>query len=109
MTAHPARRETEDETKEECVAAAETNMTDGEPLGLVQVNCRSVYSKALELRNLIDTYNTDVVIGTESWLSENISNAELFRADYTTFRRDRQTCRGGGFICIKNYITCAEL
>ena len=38
-------------------------MTDGEPLGLVQVNCRSVYSKALDLWNLIDTYNTDVVIG----------------------------------------------
>jgi hypothetical protein len=34
---------------------------------------------------------------------------EVFRADYTTFRRDRHTCGGGVFMCVKNYITCAEL
>ena len=28
---------------------------------------------------------------------------------YTTFRRDRQTRGGGMFICVKNYIICAEL
>jgi hypothetical protein len=35
------------------------------------------------------TYNPDVIIGMESWLREVISNAEVFRDDYTTFRRDR--------------------
>jgi hypothetical protein len=29
--------------------------------------------------------------GTESWLREEISNAEVFRDDYTPFRRDRDT------------------
>ena len=29
----------------------------------------------------------DVVIGTEWWVIEEISNAEVFRANYTTFRR----------------------
>jgi hypothetical protein len=34
---------------------------------------------------------------------------EGFRADYTTFRRDRHSHSGGVFICLKNYFTCAEL
>ena len=39
--------------------------------------------------NVIDTYNPDVVIGTESWLSEEINNSEVFRDDCITFRMDR--------------------
>ena len=35
-------------------------------------------------------YNPDVIIGTESWLTEEIGYTEIFRADCTTFRRDRQ-------------------
>jgi hypothetical protein len=61
----------------------------GKSLVLLQVNCRSICNKMLEFWNLIDTYNPDVVIGTESWLSEEISSAEIFRDDYITFRRDR--------------------
>ena len=44
----------------------------------------------------MDMYNPDVVIGTESWLKEDINNAEVFRADFTTFRRDRSARGGGG-------------
>jgi len=46
-------------------------------------------------------YNPDIIIGTESWLREDIGNAELFRADCTTFRRDRQARGGGGgvYLC----------
>jgi hypothetical protein len=76
---------------------------------LLQVNCRSIYNKTLDFWNLIDTYNPAVVIGTESWLSEEISNAKVFRADYTSFRRGRHTHGGRVFICAKNYIICAEL
>ena len=43
----------------------------------------------LEFWNLVDTYNPDVIIGTESWLREEINNAEVFRDNYTIFRRDR--------------------
>ena len=73
--------------------------------------CREsdVILRAGKLHILIDTYNPDVVIDTESWLSEEISNAEIFRADYTTFRINRHTRGGGVFICVKNYFTCAEL
>jgi hypothetical protein len=55
------------------------------------------------------TYNPDFVIGTESWRREEIGNAEVFRSDFTTFRRDRRTRGGGVYICVKNYIACADL
>ena len=93
-TAEPERRETEDVAEEECVVVAGGHRTEGRPLVLLQVNCRSICNKILEFWNLINTYNPDVVIGTESWLSEEINNAEIFRDDYVTFRRDR--CSRGG-------------
>jgi hypothetical protein len=83
------RRETKDEAEEECVAVARGHRTEGKPLVLLQVNCRSICNKILEFWNLIDTYNPDVVVGMESRLSEEINNAEVFRDDYITFRRDR--------------------
>jgi len=76
---------------------------------LVQVNCRSICNKILEFWNLIDTYNPDVVIGTKSWLSEEINNVEVFRDDYINFRRDSYSRGGGVFICVKNYIDCRVL
>ena len=63
--------------KEECVAATVAHISECKPLVLLQVNCRSICNKILEFWNLIDTYNPDVVIGTESWLSEDINNAEV--------------------------------
>jgi hypothetical protein len=98
---NPARRETEIATREESVAARGIQWIEGKSLVLLQVNCRSIFSKALDFWNLVDTYNPDVVIGTESWLRDEISNAEDFRADYTTFRRDRCSRGGGVLICVK--------
>jgi hypothetical protein len=57
--------------------------------------------------NLFDTYNPDIIIGTESWLREEIGNTEIFRADFTTFRRDRHAQGGEVFICVKNNIPCS--
>jgi len=95
--------------KVKSIVEASAYKTEGKSLVVLQVNCRSVYNKAIELWNLVDTYNPDVVIGTESWLKEDISNAEVFRADFTTFRRDRSARGGGVFICVKNIIASTEL
>jgi hypothetical protein len=81
----------------------------GKSLVVLQVNCRSIYNKALEFSNVVDTYNPDVVIGTQSWHKEDIGNAEIFRDDFEIFRRDRCTRGGRVFICVKNTITCMEL
>jgi hypothetical protein len=48
-------------------------------------------------------------MGTESWLKEYISNDEVFRANFTTFRRDRSVRGGGVFVCVKNIIASTEL
>ena len=54
-------------------------------------------------------HNPDVVIDMESWLKEDLGNADVFRADFTTFRRDRSACGGGIFIRVKNFIAATEL
>jgi len=95
--------------EEEGVAATVGHISEGKPLVLLQLNGRRFCNKILEFWNLIDTYNLDVVIGTESWLSEEINNAENFRDDYITFRRDRCSRSGGVFIYVKNYIDCRVL
>jgi len=93
---------------EERAGSAVSKQAVGKPLSWVQVNCRSVCNTILEFWNLIVIYNPDVVIGMESSLSEEI-NAEVFRDDYITFRRDRVSRGGGVFICVKNYIDCRVL
>ena len=47
-------------------AGASEDRKRDKSLVVLQVNCRSVYNKALEFWNLVDTYNHDVGIGTES-------------------------------------------
>lgn len=61
-------------------------MNRGKSLLFLQVNCRSIFSKTVDFLNLVDTYIPDVVMGAMSWLREEISNAEIFSVDYTTFR-----------------------
>jgi hypothetical protein len=40
---------------------------------------------------------------------EEICKTEVFRADFTTFRRDQCAHGRGVFICIKIHIACAEV
>ena len=91
------------------VAKASPYRIEDKSLVVLQVNCRSVYNKALEFWNLVDLYNPDVVTGMESWLKEDIGSAEIFRAYFTTFRMDRFARGGGVFICVKNFIATTEL
>jgi len=79
-TTNPAIGESEVVSSEKCVVTAGSQQIEGKPLVLLQVNCRSILNKILEFWNLVDTYTPDVVIGTESWLSDEINNAEVFRA-----------------------------
>jgi hypothetical protein len=84
--------------KEETQLVAPEYINEGKPLVLLQVNCRSLYNKALHFWNLVDIHNPDIIIGTESWLREEIGNTEIFRTDHTIFRRDRKARGGGVFI-----------
>jgi hypothetical protein len=55
VTTNSVRRDTEDETEEECAAEKVAPMIEGKPPVLLQVNCTSIYNKALNFWNLIDT------------------------------------------------------
>jgi hypothetical protein len=82
----PERSEIEYSPVELSAALTAENACKGKSLVILQVNCRSIYNNVLEFWNPIETYNPDVIIGTESWLHEEINNAEVFRGDYITFR-----------------------
>ena len=86
--------------RDEIQTTVPVHINEGKSLALLQVNCISIYNKALEFWNLVDMYNPDIIIGTESWLREKIGNTEIFRTDFTTFRRDRHA-RGGGVFVLK--------
>jgi hypothetical protein len=44
----PGRGETEDKAEDEYVTATERHISEGTPLVLLQVNCRSICNKILE-------------------------------------------------------------
>jgi len=50
-------REVEVGPKVKCIAQASACRTEGKSLFVLQVNCGNVYTKAIELCNLVDTYN----------------------------------------------------
>ena len=79
------------------IGEASAYRIDGKSLVVLQVNCRTVDNNAIELWSV-------VVIDTESWLEKDISNIEVFRVEFTTFRRDRSARGDGGFVCVKNII-----
>ena len=55
----------------------------------------------MELSNIASECDTDIIIGTETWLDESIKNSELLLDDYDIFRRDRPTRGGGVLLAIK--------
>lgn len=64
------------------------------------LNCRSIKNKVDDFAELLDLTRPSIVIGTESWLDETISDAEVFPSDYVAYRRDRNSHGGGVFLLI---------
>jgi hypothetical protein len=60
----------------------------------------------LRFHHFIEQYEADVFVGTESWLTPDIADAEVFPRGYQIFRRDRTSTekdKGGGiFIGVKD-------
>lgn len=66
------------------------------------LNCRSILNKILKFEQLVELVGADIIVGTESWLREEISSNEVFPKGYIIYRRDRQIGRGGGvFIAVR--------
>ena len=59
-------------------------------------NIRSILNKHDELEAFISLHNPGIVALTETWLTEDVGNAELSITGYNLFRADRAAGRGGG-------------
>lgn len=75
-------------------------------LRIIIVNFQSIRNKTADTKVLIDEYDPDIVQGVETWLSEDISSAEVFSDSYDVFRKDRQVGIHGGILvaCKKDLI-----
>lgn len=63
-------------------------------------NIRSILRHRDELCSVIDSCSADVVALTETWLSSNVRNCELFSCDkrFNVYRCDRGARNGGGVL-----------
>ena len=58
---------------------------------------------------MCETTDADIVIGTESWLSDQHLSTEIFPDDYKVFQRSRKKRKGGRvFILDRNYLQSME-
>lgn len=77
-------------------------------------NVRGLRTKTINLYRNVCMNSYDVVIFTETWLTDGICNSELFDGRYIVWRRDRDYCRtaqtrgGGVLIAVKNDLTVLE-
>ncbi len=62
------------------------------------VNFQSLANKKLEFEYMLQSTGADIVLGTESWLDETISDNEIFPEVYVVLRKDRNR-RGWGVYC----------
>ena len=75
------------------------------PLKLINLNCQSLINKKASLSTLCETTDADIIIGTESWLTDGHFSSEIFPPGYKVFRKDRKKGKGGGvFIITKGTI-----
>ncbi len=75
-----------------------------ESLRFLVINFQSVRAKREAFHACVDTNKPHIIIGTESWLSDEINNNEIFPPDFTAIRKDRNSNdgRGGVFVAIRN-------
>ena len=70
--------------------------TKGKPLKIINVNCQSISGKKGAWAHLLEGARPDIVIATETWLDNTITNNELEMPHHTVYRRDRTSGPGGG-------------
>ena len=63
-------------------------------------NARSLVNKIDELSTTVSNYFADIVVITETWLSNNVDNSVIGLNGFSTFRHDRSDGRRGGGVCV---------
>ena len=79
-------------------------------LKLIYFNAQSIVNKRHEFELLVNEHKPDIIGISESWTSDQITEAELRLDGYYIFRRDRKGKRGGGVLLyIANHINAKEV
>ena len=79
-------------------------------LKLYYQNVRGLRTKTKEFFLAVIDNDYDIIVLTETWLSSDIYDAELFSANYVVFRYDRALSRGGGvLIAVKSIFICKTI
>ena len=78
------------------------NIRESSDLRLIILNFRSIINKRAAFHHTLSTYDPDIVIGTETWLTPDIHDSEVFPTDspynMTLHRKDRQDGNHGGVL-----------
>ena len=61
--------------------------------------------------NLITSTDTDVIIGTETWLNDSIYSSEVIPTDqFNVYRNDRVNSKGGGaLVVVRKTLVSSEI
>ena len=69
---------------------------------MLTVNFQSIKSKQGQVKNLVESTQPDIVLGTETWIDPTITDNQIFPPNYHIYRHDRNLKGGGVLIAIKN-------
>ena len=74
------------------------------------INCNGLKGafRRIEFQALLDLHQSDIVLGCESKLDEDIPTYSVFPQNFTVFRNDHNYNGGGVFKAIKSDIVCEE-
>jgi hypothetical protein len=78
-------------------------------LKVLTVNIQSIHAKKESLWNLIDTCDPDIILGCETWLSDQHSDGEILPAGYKPYRNNRVDGYGGVMIAVKLDLISEEI
>ena len=60
--------------------------------------------KVIKFWEAVESLNSNIILGCESWLTEEIANEEVIPSNLTIYRKDRPDGYGGVFIAHSNKI-----
>ena len=75
----------------------------------IVLNCQSIQAKKPAFHAMVHQYHPDFIVGTESWLTADILNNEIFPHGYNIYRKDRPDGYGGVFFACRDNILCRQL
>ena len=76
---------------------------------VININCQFVADKIASLLTLCESTGADIVIGTESWLTDQHLSTEISPDNYKVYRPDRKKKKGDGvFILVKSTFPSLE-